>query len=174
MKSAWIAPVVPARTTNIAVRIVVLLGIALASLVGWSTAFAQTPGSGAVANQPAAEFRLGFRALADRIPDVVGRPVEEEHYGANGDSLQQTTRGLMVWRKADNWTAFTDGSRSWVNGPNGPRDRANGERFPWEATPESPAPGAAPASSAAPSATPTEGSTPRTGSPWGREDSATR
>ncbi len=77
-------------------------------------------------------FKLGFKALADQIPDVVGQPLEEEHWGPNGDSLQQTTRGLMVWRKADNWTAFTDGSTTWVNGPSGIQARSNGESFSWE------------------------------------------
>ena len=78
------------------------------------------------------EFKLGFKALADQIPDIVGQPLEDEHYGPNGDSLQQTTTGLMVWRKADNWTAFTDGTRTWVNGPNGVQDRPNDMRFAWE------------------------------------------
>lgn len=78
-------------------------------------------------------FRLGFKALASQIPGMVGTPTEDEHWGANGDSLQQTTTGLLAWRKADNWTAFTDGSTTWVNGPSGVQARANGERFPWEA-----------------------------------------
>ncbi len=86
--------------------------------------------SGLAASAP--EFRLGFKALADQVAEFVGIPLENEHWGANGDSLQQTSKGLMVWRKADNWTAFTDGTRTWVNGPNGVQDRANQERFPWE------------------------------------------
>ncbi len=77
-------------------------------------------------------FKLGFATLASLIPDIVGQPVENEHYGANGDSLQQTTTGLMVWRKADNWTAFTNGSMTWVNGPYGVMERGNNERFDWE------------------------------------------
>lgn len=88
--------------------------------------------------QSAAEFRLGFKALADQIPDVVGVPLEQEHYGANGDSLQQTNKGLMVWRKADNATVFTNGARTWANGPYGVMERANDERFEWEA-PDAPA-----------------------------------
>ncbi len=79
------------------------------------------------------EFKLGFKTLADQVPDVVGQPLENEHWGANGDSLQQTSNGLMAWRKADNWTAFTNGSRTWINGPQGVQARANDERFPWEA-----------------------------------------
>jgi hypothetical protein len=50
----------------------------------------------------------------------------------NGDGLQSTTRGLMVWRKSDNWTAFTDGFRTWINGPSGVQERLNTQRFPWE------------------------------------------
>lgn len=81
-----------------------------------------------------AQFILGFKTLADLIPDEVGEPLEAEHHDApNGDGLQQTTTGLMVWRKADNWTAFTDGYRTWVNGPNGLQQRLNSERFEWEA-----------------------------------------
>ena len=80
-------------------------------------------------------FQLGFKTLHDLIPDIVGDCVSgETHNAENGDAQQQTTHGLLVWRKADNWTAFTDGSRTWINGPNGVQDRANDERFPWEAS----------------------------------------
>ena len=78
------------------------------------------------------EFHLGFRALAEEVPWLVGEPLENEHYTVNGDCLQQTSKGLMVWRKADNWTAFTDGSRTWVNGPLGVQERGNDDRFDWE------------------------------------------
>ncbi len=80
------------------------------------------------------EFRLGFATLRDLIGhDIVGDCLENEHYNHIGDSNQQTTGGLMAWRKADNWTAFTDGYRTWINGPNGLVVRLNTERFPWEA-----------------------------------------
>ncbi len=95
--------------------------------------------TGTALAQRGPEFKLGFAALADQIPAVVGEPIEDEHWGDNGDSLQRTTKGLMVWRKADNWTAFTDGSRTWINGPQGVKDRGNDERFAWE----SPGPGEA-------------------------------
>lgn len=88
--------------------------------------------TGVALAQSKPEFKLGFKTLADMIPDIVGQPLENEHHGSNGDSLQQTTTGLMVWRKADNWTAFTDGARTWINGPNGIQTRGNDERFPWE------------------------------------------
>src|SRR5207253_4197506 len=62
-----------------------------------------------------------------------GGCLENEHHNPdNGDALQQTTGGLLVWRKTDNFTAFTDGYWSWVNGPKGLQRRLNSERFDWE------------------------------------------
>ena len=79
------------------------------------------------------QFTLGFKTLRDLIGhDNVGDCLANERYSANGDSLQQSTGGLLVWRKADNWTAFTDGYRTWINGPNGLQQRLNTERFDWE------------------------------------------
>ncbi len=78
------------------------------------------------------EFRFGFKALADQIPSVVGDPLEDEHGTANGDVIQRTTNGLMVWRKADRWTTFTNGGITWILGPFGLQSRANGDLFPWE------------------------------------------
>jgi hypothetical protein len=94
-----------------------------------------TPTAPAAA-QGACEFKLGFELLADRIPDAVGRCLEKEHHNpANGDALQRTTGGLLVWRKGDNWTAFTDGYRTWVDGPLGLQRRLNTDRFAWEGPP---------------------------------------
>jgi hypothetical protein len=82
------------------------------------------------------QFVLGFKTLHDLLPNVVGDCRVDEHYNpVNGDGLQETTRGLLVWRKADNWTAFTDGYRSWINGPNGLQERLNSQRFAWELRP---------------------------------------
>ncbi len=78
------------------------------------------------------DFILGFKALADQIPDIVGESVENEHWNGDGSQIQGTRNGLLEWRKADNWTAFTDGYRTWVNGPNGIEVRLNTERFDWE------------------------------------------
>ncbi|MCY4436536.1 MAG: hypothetical protein OXE05_04305 [Chloroflexi bacterium] len=79
------------------------------------------------------QFVLGFKTLRDLIGhDIVGECLENEHLNANGDAVQQTTGGLLVWRKADNWTAFTDGHRTWINGPYGLQERLNWQRFPWE------------------------------------------
>ena len=84
------------------------------------------------------KFVLGFatlKALIDEAagPDKVGQCLENERFNPeNGDALQQTTGGLLVWRKADNWTAFTDGYRTWINGPYGLQMRLNTEHFDWE------------------------------------------
>jgi hypothetical protein len=88
--------------------------------------------------QPAnCTFQLGFATLHDLIPDVVGGCVaNERHDATTGDALQQTTSGLLVWRKPDNWTAFTDGSQTWINGPLGLQQRSNDQRFFWEANPD--------------------------------------
>ena len=80
------------------------------------------------------QFVLGFATLRDLVGhEIVGECLENEHHNEIGDSVQQTTGGLLVWRKADNWTAFTDGYRTWINGPNGLVQRLNTERFQWEA-----------------------------------------
>ena len=79
------------------------------------------------------EFVLGFKTLRDLIGhEIVGECLENEHFSENGDSTQATTGGLLVWRNADNHTAFTDGNHTWINGPNGLQQRLNSERFPWE------------------------------------------
>lgn len=78
-------------------------------------------------------YVLGFKALHDLRPSVVGDCLVDEHHNPqNGDGLQETSGGLLVWRKADNWTAFTDGYRTWINGPYGLQERLNSQRFSWE------------------------------------------
>ncbi|MDE0047825.1 MAG: hypothetical protein OXO54_13680 [Chloroflexota bacterium] len=86
-------------------------------------------------------FQLGFKALHDLIPDVVGDCLDDEqHNSATGLTQQNTANGRLTWRKADNWTGFTDGQRTWINGPQGLQQRLNSERLPWE--PEMTAPAA--------------------------------
>ena len=116
------------------IRILMLLAIML-------TPLSLMPAEAKAAN---CEFTLGFKALHDMIPDIVGECKTNEYHNAqNGDGLQETTAwhgkgGLLVWRKADNWTAFTDGENTWVNGPQGLQKRGNCERFAWEKDPVGP------------------------------------
>ena len=79
------------------------------------------------------QFVLGFQTLHDLAPDDVGDCIEDQSFVTNGDAQQRTTKGVMVWRKADNWTAFTNGYQTWLNGPDGLAPRLNTERFEWEA-----------------------------------------
>ncbi|MHB8991623.1 MAG: LamG domain-containing protein [Chloroflexota bacterium] len=121
-----------------------ILSLVFAVGVGWGIGLLPVP---AALAQSAPEFKLGFKSLADQIPAVAGQPLENERWGDNGDSLQRTTTGLMVWRKADNWTAFTDGSVTWINGPRGVQSRYNHQRFEWERdqiSPSEPAPKVSP------------------------------
>ena len=61
--------------------------------------------------QAPCRFVLGFATLRDLIgSQKVGACLEDEHFNLeNGNSEQRTSGGLLVWRKADNFTAFTDG-----------------------------------------------------------------
>ncbi len=54
------------------------------------------------------EFQFGFKDLADKLgADKVGEPIEEEHYFPDGlTSLQQTTKGLMVYSREGNACGF--------------------------------------------------------------------
>jgi hypothetical protein len=105
----------------------VIIALLLTVVVfGSPTALAAPPGA-------TCGFVGGFATLHDLAPDVVGDCKEDEHHDAtSGDALQATTNGLLVWRKADNWTAFTDGSTTWINGPEGLQSRPNDQRFAWE------------------------------------------
>ena len=102
-------------------------------LLAGGLGLALAPAAGAAR---ACRYVLGFAALHDQLSAIVGACLGDEAPDpATGDALQHTTGGLLVWRKADNWTAFTDGSRTWVNGPDGVQERPNTQRFSWEANP---------------------------------------
>ena len=103
-------------------------------------AWAQVAQAPVAAAQVGCTFTQGFKALRDQIPDIVGQCLENERFNqANGNAEQRTVNGLLVWRKADNWTAFTNGHTTWVNGPFGLQARLNSETFPWEAAAAPPA-----------------------------------
>ncbi len=91
---------------------------------------------GGAAYAQGCQYQLGFLAIYNQIPDTVGACKTNEAYDSSGNSNQMTANGMMQWRKADNFTAFTDGYRSWVNGPCGLEMRLNTQRFSWEANPE--------------------------------------
>jgi len=84
------------------------------------------------------EFVLGFATLKSLIdaaegPDIVGECLEDEGFNpVLGEAQQRTSGGLMVWRKADNWTGFSDGQRTWIHGPEGLQSRHSTELLDWE------------------------------------------
>lgn len=106
------------------------------------------PAAPSEAQEPC-KFVLGFAALRDLVgAQKVGACLEDEHFNLeNGNAEQRTSGGLLVWRKVDNFTAFTDGGTSWINGPNGLQTRPNSERFSWEKDPVRTVAGATPAAS---------------------------
>jgi hypothetical protein len=73
-----------------------------------------------------------FRSLHDAAPSEVGECRGGQIDEDNGDASQATNKGLLLWRKADNWTVFIGPSRTLILGPEGPTRRANTERFAWE------------------------------------------
>ncbi|NLG48760.1 MAG: hypothetical protein GX552_01455 [Chloroflexi bacterium] len=117
------------------------LMLALALLLAMSSllpvpALADT-GDQASTATPCADCRfvLGFESMHNLLADsgVVGSCLEDEYHTPDGDGFQRTTNGLMIWKKASNWTAFTNGEYTWINGPFGLQRRAATDQFAWEA-----------------------------------------
>jgi hypothetical protein len=68
--------------------------------------------------QPA--FAMGAADLKQQLGDTVGAPLECEHpVSGTGDTIQQTTTGLVMYRAATNTVMFTDGWRHWALTPRG-------------------------------------------------------
>ncbi len=108
-------------------RFLLLLAV-LSSLLTVTPALAQSA--------PTCQYILGFATLHGQDTADTGGCLTDQHFAPNGDAQQTTTNGLMAWRKADNWTAFTNGYRTWINGPSGLASRLNTQRFSWEANPD--------------------------------------
>lgn len=106
----------------------------LYAIGGVTRPFAPVQGD-VLAYTPPCRYLLGFAQLHAMAADAVGECTDDQSSGANGDALQHSTKGVLVWRKADNWTAFTDGFHTWIDGPDGLQERLNSRRFPWEANP---------------------------------------
>lgn len=102
------------RTDNLPVYLKDFPGVAAALTFCWSSG--QTSGEGihnmgirenrwafdnfTEATMPAArplEFVQGFKQIADRHPDIVGQPLENERGPWTNCSLQKTKNGLLIW-----------------------------------------------------------------------------
>ena len=106
------------------------LGAAAAMLVVWGVA-GWTPVAGQTAP---CRFVQGFADLRQAVgAGSVGECLQDEYQDpVSGDTRQATTRGELVYRRASNTAAFTNGYETWVMGPNGLQRRLNSERFAWE------------------------------------------
>lgn len=90
---------------------------------------------------PACTFTLGFKALHDAIPDVVGDCEPETETTPAGDVVQAATHGYLIWHRAYNRNTFepVNGPDRYSDGPDGVIKRPVGYRFGWEPAP-APAP----------------------------------
>jgi hypothetical protein len=144
------------------------IGVLLTATVVW---FAGVPAPALSAQSPC-QFVLGFAAFRDMIGrDTVGECIEnqrtitalsqDEHVQGSfsfrvsqGNVVQKTTNGLLVWQSSDNSTAFVNGTYAWLlMEPSGLRSGP----FPEQASPPAAAPlptGPAPQASAPPAPRP--------------------
>ncbi|MFN8523535.1 MAG: hypothetical protein U0821_10610 [Chloroflexota bacterium] len=110
-----------------------VLALATATILAGAIA---GPSSRVADAQAECTFRRGFDELHRAMPDLVGACSEDEQVDPEtGDLTQRTTTGLLMWRKRDNWTAFTDGPNTYLLGTAGIEWRAtDGPRLPWESS----------------------------------------
>jgi hypothetical protein len=72
--------------------------------------------------------------LKQQVGNTIGAPIECEHSTSPaGDTIQQTTTGLVAYTRLSNTVTFTDGWRHWAMTPRG--------LVIWEGTDSTPPPG---------------------------------
>jgi uncharacterized protein YjbI with pentapeptide repeats len=105
-------------------------------IAGSQTAVAQVPPPDAAGT---CAIAAGFAPLSGRIfltegADVVGNCLQNPYADtATSNIVQPTTGGLLYWRSCDKITAFTDGTSTWLLGPNDLQSRLNTDPlFNWE------------------------------------------
>jgi len=82
------------------------------------------------------QFVLGFLFLHQQLQGIDGNCLSNEQPNPqNGDSLQQTERGLMVYQKSTNTMRWTDGFRTFTYSACGLQQRLNTQTFVWETNP---------------------------------------
>jgi hypothetical protein len=73
--------------------------------------------------------------VAGMIPNLVGTCVSTQQVSdPQGDTMQETSNGLLTWSSATNIVEFTNGERTWVYGPYGLVMRDATTSYPWEGT----------------------------------------
>lgn len=86
----------------------------------------------AAQGRPACAIDEAFKELRDAAATDIGACQGDAMAATNGDLSQRTSKGLLMRRQADNWTAFLNAGWTWVLGPDGVAKRTNAERFAWE------------------------------------------
>lgn len=96
--------------------------------------------------RPACTLGPSFEQLGRAVgSDLVGECVENQRTNpATGDLEQRTTRGLLVWRKADGLATFTNGASAYYGCSDGIQKRSSAEPFACGLALASPVPGPAP------------------------------
>jgi len=60
-------------------------------------------------------FSFGFAVLSETLGTSMGEPTECAHAEvASGDTYQQTTKGMAIYRRAENAPAFVSVMRRWT------------------------------------------------------------
>jgi hypothetical protein len=79
-----------------------------------------SPSAAYCLNGQSPQFALGALDLRRQIGEAIGVPLECEHAGsAAGETLQQTTTGLVDYQAGTNTVTFTDGWHHWALTPQG-------------------------------------------------------
>src|SRR5690242_8908745 len=80
--------------------------------LAWCCLLAAPPA--AAQSQPPCKLSELFAPLQEAGPSEIGLCRGAELSDSNGDTMQVTSKGLLLWRKADNWTGFLGASRTLV------------------------------------------------------------
>ena len=84
-------------------------------LASFSLLVAAAPAQAQTAPSGNCQFQAGFADMATLVPAVVGSCVSNAHPANQfGDTMQETSNGLLTWTKATDITEFTTGQKTWV------------------------------------------------------------
>lgn len=67
----------------------------------------------------APHFQYGFAFLKQQLGEIMGEPLQCEHYDAKGNAFQQTTTGQAIYQKETNRLTFSGGHHVWTWTPDG-------------------------------------------------------
>lgn len=92
-----------------------------------------TPAYAAAGPNPGCQFQYGFATMVSLIPNVVGSCINDQQVSNPlGDTMQETTNGLLTWTRATNVVEFTTGSKTWVYSGYGLVLRDGSTSYSWE------------------------------------------